>query len=266
VRLFCSLALGIAVALPSVASPRALVAQSPGAAASLAPYRHRLLGVFDGQTGEPIEGAQVTDALNKVSALTTKTGTVTLAFLPDGGSLVRIQKLGYEPATILAAISPSDTVPLTVVLTAVARTLPTVVTTDSSPRYRSPTLREFEERRRSGAGGHFVSEAELRKHDNQKMTSLIRTFPGLRVNCSRTGVTACFATSTRQVSKLALSGGPCRPDIYMDGVPSPDDDLERLNVDQFAGVEYYAGGASIPAKYNRVGSSCGVILLWTRER
>jgi hypothetical protein len=222
--------------------------------------------VFDSQTGEPIEGAQVTDAMNKVSALTTKTGTVTLIFLPDGGSLIRIQKIGYEPATVLAVISPADTVPLTVLLKVAVRALPAVVTTDSSPHYRSPALRAFEERRHSNVGGHFVSEAELRKHDNQKITYLARGFPGMVVQCSRVGVNSCYAKSTRQGSKQALAGAGCPVDIYVDRVLYGDRDLEKLNIDQFAGMEYYASGASMPAEFNRTGSSCGAILLWTRER
>jgi len=39
-----------------------------------------------------------------------------------------------------------------------------------------------------------------------------------------------------------------------------------MRVDQFAGVEFYPGGATIPSQYNKTGSSCGVLLLWTRER
>src|SRR4051812_32085991 len=77
-------------------------------------YRARILGVFNGQTGDPIEGAEVIDAMTKTSALTTKTGTVSLAFLPDGGSMVRVQKIGFQPSVLVVPISPSDTIPLTI--------------------------------------------------------------------------------------------------------------------------------------------------------
>ena len=45
-----------------------------------------------------------------------------------------------------------------------------------------------------------------------------------------------------------------------------DNNLQQMRVDQFAGVEFYPGGATIPSQYNKTGSSCGVLLLWTRER
>src|SRR5438105_1614836 len=81
--------------------------QQAAAARTPASYRSRLLGVYNIDSGLPIEDAQVTDVLSGTSARTTKTGTVSLVYLPDGGSLVRVQKLGFEPTTIMVAISPA---------------------------------------------------------------------------------------------------------------------------------------------------------------
>ena len=237
----------------------ALAAQSPTAPSTPLPaYRGRLLGVYNSQTGEPIEGAEVIDALSKTKALTTKTGTVSLVFLPDGGSMVRVQKIGFRPMTTVIAISSADTVPMTIVLDPVATTLPTVVTRDSSPRYISPALRAFDERRRQGFG-YFITDSILRKNDSQKMTSIVRTLPNVHLVCPPLGFrrAECWATSAR-------SG--CAPDLYIDGVRVTDNDLEKLPVNQFAGVEYYAGGATIPPQYNRTGSCSAVLLFWTRER
>jgi hypothetical protein len=36
--------------------------------------------------------------------------------------------------------------------------------------------------------------------------------------------------------------------------------------ERIRGVEYYAGGATMPPQYNGTDSGCGVLLLWTRER
>jgi hypothetical protein len=63
--------------------------------------------------------------------------------------------------------------------------------------------------------------------------------------------------------------------MYVDGVriydsahdiPDQMPDLSRYNTRDYAAVEYYAGGASIPIRYNATSSGCGVLLLWTRER
>jgi len=253
----------IGVLLLAASSVRAQ--ESP---ARLPAYRGRILGVFDANTGEPIEGAQVTDVLSKMSSLTTKTGTVSLVFLPDSGSIVRVQKVGYQPATMVVKISPEDTVPLTMLLNAVVTTLPTVVTKDTGSRHLSPGLRDMEERRRQGFG-YFITEPELRKNDSKRMTNVIRTLPNINMVCprpERPRYGECWATSGRIGAKNAFLGGSCPLDVYINGVISPDNDLEKLAVSEFAGVELYLGGASIPSLYNKTGSSCGVLLLWMRDR
>jgi len=254
-----------AFTLLAVATSISVVGRANAQVNPLPSYRHRLLGVYSARSGDPVEGAEVIDMLGKVTARTTATGTVTLAYLPEGETLVRIRKVGFAVTTMLVSIAPDDTVPLTVLLEPAAQILPAVFTTDSSVTTRiSPGLREFEMRRAQG-NGVFVTEAELRKNDTKTMTSIARTMSGVKVLCSRSG-SSCVATSGRQSGRLALGSGGCPVDVYMDGIVSTENNLERLRVDQFAAVEFYAGGARTPVQYNKTGSSCGVLLLWTRER
>lgn len=225
----------------------------------MAPYRARILGVFDAQSGEPVEGAEVSDALSKTFAVTTKTGTVSLSFLPEGGSLVRIRKIGYSAATLMVAISPADTVPLTVLLSTAAQVLPTVVTKDNAPKHLSPGLREFDERQRTGLG-HYVVDSVLRKQENRTtMTNIVRQFPSITIVCPTRGLRMgqCWAQSARR---------GCPPTVYVDGVRWTDNDLEKLRINEFSGVEWYPGPSTVPAMYNMTGSSCGVLLFWTRDR
>jgi len=83
---------------------------------TLARHRYRVLRAHDEQTGEPIEDLEVLDVMSGATAHTTKNGAVSLAFLPEGGSLVRLRKLGFAPVTMSVPISPTDTVPLTVLM------------------------------------------------------------------------------------------------------------------------------------------------------
>ena len=238
----------------------ALVALATCALASLpaqTSLRARLLGVYDARTGDAVEGAQVLDVASGTSALTTRTGTVSLGFLIDSGSMVRVQKIGYRAQMLLVKTTPTDTLPVTVVLEPIATTLPTVVTKDSTRRYISPGLQAFEERRAMGHG-RFINEAELRKNDNRSMTNVLRS-AGVRVGCSARTPIRCFPLSMRE---------SCELEVYMDGIRVNRDerDLEKIFVNTIGGVEIYFGPATIPPLYNQTGSRCGIVLFWTRER
>ena len=85
-------------------------------AAEMGTYRLRVLGLFDEATGEPIAGADVIDAATGTYATTTTTGTVSLIFLPEGASTLRIRKPGYVETKLDVSISPRDTIPITLTL------------------------------------------------------------------------------------------------------------------------------------------------------
>lgn len=230
-----------------------LLAAAPVAAQETPAYRKRLLGVFDGQTGDPVEGAEVSDLFGKLTAITSASGAVSLAFLPEGETMIRIRKVGYAAKTMVVAISPIDTVPLTILLERSAQVLPTVVTKDSSVRkWRSPGLQEFEQRRRLGFG-QFITDSVLRRYDSGTLTNAIRRLAGVAVNCRGS---ICVAVSQR---------ARCAVKVYQDGFPIGERNLENFQTYNYSGVEYY-NTATIPPQYNQTGNSCGVLLLWTRER
>jgi len=75
----------ILLQLAAACLPAVAIAQTAGPA-----YRARVLAVYT-TDGDPIEGAEVLDQATQTSALTTKTVTVSLSFLPVGATLVRIR-------------------------------------------------------------------------------------------------------------------------------------------------------------------------------
>jgi hypothetical protein len=66
------------------------------------------------------------------------------------------------------------------------------------------------------------------------------------------------------VASMRLSG--CRTELFVDGVRLPErtttDDLSPPK--EIAGIEVYAGPATIPPQFAGGRSSCGVVLIWTR--
>jgi hypothetical protein len=136
-------------------------------------------------------------------------------------------------------------------------------------RPSNPNLVEFEERRKLGFG-RFVDEDELRKIQGGRplINYLSARIPGLTMYQPE--------PNARPGDYYLSSGrGPtpgkyrCPITIYMDGAiysGSDAPDISKLSPDDFSAVEYYAGGATIPPKYNITRDGCGVLLLWRRYR
>jgi hypothetical protein len=87
------------------------------------------------------------------------------------------------------------------------------------------------------------------------MTAIVTRLPGVTIVCAKFG-SRCTAVSYRY--------GGCPIRVFIDGIPSSDNDLQHLSVYDYAGVEYYAG-LEIPSQFGQTGAKC-VLLLWSRER
>jgi hypothetical protein len=262
-----SLTRAIAAALIACAATAA--AQAPEKPAAAPAYRFRLMGIYDATSGDPVPGVEVIDMLSGTKAETSKDGLVSLFYLPDGGSLVRLRKIGFETQLLTVAISPADTTPLTIVL-AHATMLAPVVVTDSAPTYLSSRLRAFEERRKAGFG-YFITEAEMRKSDNHSMANtIVSHLPGLIAVPGPRGTATYVASARKACSGPVMwrcNGPSCIVDVYQDGVLMAGPiDMDRLQVTDYAAVEFYHGGAESPAQYNSTRNGCGTLLLWSRER
>ena len=225
-------------------------------------------------------GVRVLDIATGTSALTSSTGAVALFYLPDGGSLVRLQKVGYEVQTLLVPISPRDTTPITIIMRRVTE-LPTVVTkANETPHFVSARLQAFEERRKQGFGS-FISDSVLRANEGRPLANvLMGRAPGVSVRQGAASATYLLK------SPRCMVGGP--PQVVMDGVTlSPDPppgsggrgrgsrpqssdslpfDLSRFDVSNLAGVEWYPDNDGAPIEFTHTSGRCGLLLLWTRER
>ncbi|MDB4876083.1 MAG: hypothetical protein JWM41_2529 [Gemmatimonadetes bacterium] len=225
-------------------------------------YRRRVLGVFDDASGEPIEGAEVLDAsTDRLLGRTSVTGTVSLAALERGRSLVRIRKLGFPQRLIVVNVVPPDTLPITTTLSAAAQLATVTVTATDS---RRAMLNGLNDRQRRGQG-HFMASDDFTKGENQPLSELLGKLGMQR---------ATYKGTTTFVG--GHSGAPCPVTVYVDGVmyyrkPSdfaahvPPVDFSSLRAGDYAAAEYYASAAEIPASLEMTGSGCGLLLLWTRD-
>jgi hypothetical protein len=235
-----------------------------------APPVGRILGVFDDATGQPIVGAEVIDAEAERKALTSVTGTVSLASLGVDSTVVQVRKIGYQPQRFTVATGVADTVPVTVVLKPLGQRLPAVTTTTTAGRLAA----EFEQRRRIGIG-HFITEDEIAQRPAHDLYSLLGRMPGLISNVTE------VATGHGEmiVRRMLMHGGAgldnhfCTPNFFLDGMYYPLDDGPEplLTLGMFAepasvkGVEVYENAAGIPAQFDRSASTgCGSVVIWTK--
>lgn len=140
-----------------------------------------------------------------------------------------------------------------------------------------PNLREFEERRKLGFG-HFIDKAELAKVEGGRplMNFIVSRIPGLSIYRpdEKDRPLDYYISSGR--GPTASSTGHCPVVIYMDGVawftprtpPRLGDppDVGKFSAEEFAGIEYYPPGGSVPSRYVVTQNGCGTLLFWRRYR
>ncbi len=203
-------------------------------------------------------------------------GAFRLDGLPAGRTEVVVRGVGFAPRRDVLTLVPAGTATRDYVLARVPPVLdPVLVRGDER---LSPAMRGFEARR-AGGFGRFIDEGTLRQHTGRTLGDVVADrIPGVRV--LRAG-SSQYAVTTRSLSgpdgraipRRLEQVGRCYADVYLDGMLVYSGtgggglfDLARWGARDFAGVEFYAGGASIPAQYNRTSTGCGVLLLWSRER
>jgi Carboxypeptidase regulatory-like domain len=248
-------------------------AQRPDTAA----FRGRVVRDSD---AAPVAGAEVSFPSLDQRATTDSSGTFRFRALPTGLHAIQIRRIGYRirEDTVTIVSGPAGFRTFTVKLQAVA--LDTVHTMAGTQRYLSPSLRAFEERRLSHAGGYFISDSVFRRNESRTLANIVvGRIPGVTtvyVNTHRV-----LISSRKQCRGLAFQSCNGKPDcfvaLYVDGSlyfnakmvdegMEPPDMEHDFNPVNFAGAEYYAGGASAPMGMHPDDDGCGSLWLWTRER
>lgn len=233
-------------------SPRVLAAQSDRSAGVV-------VGVVRDSVGNAVPGAIV--SVRDKRAETNERGAFRLVDVPSGTNALRVRRVGYLPLNMQLTLVASDT------LTA-RLTLARIVTLDSIDISASRSgIAEFEERRAQNVG-HFITRADFEKYPSRRVADFLGKVPGLRVASNRARGES-YALSGR--GAISLSSGPCYAQVYLDdfpvyrGAPHAPFNLNTLAAVDVEGIEYYRGGAAVPAKYNGTGSACGVLVIWTRR-
>jgi hypothetical protein len=252
-------AAGVAVALTAglLTASAPLLAQAGGTAS--------LDVVVVDSAGGPIAEVLVEVAGVRGGVRTNDLGVARVNGVPAGSRLVYAYRLGFGAARVPVQFAAGQVASTRMTLSTDAVTLAGVeVVVD--PVIRNLQQRGFYARQRQGMGSFMTGDRidELRPI---RTLDIFRRMRGFMVVYDGRGY------MDLQTTRGTAGVGDCTaPLIFLDGTLVPartssrENALSFINPESLAGVEAYAGGASIPAEYNVTGSACGVVLLWTRTQ
>ena len=255
------------------------------------------VGVADAQTGAPLAGAEVVLPDRKIVTRTDSLGQARVPNVPLGEHRVRVRMLGYTPGDVQLKFAGDTTGAVFRLERSVQALAEIDVTAAAVPR----GLKEFEQRRRQGLG-RFLTEADLVPEANKDFAVVASArFPGLTMRTDENGQvhlagtrSSCggnansTASATRGVDRIggkpglkpelgnregfdnSVSGScetekPCLIQVYLDDMNLGETDAGLVRTWDLSGAEYYSGN-TVPARYRKSGSACGVMLLWSKWR
>jgi hypothetical protein len=251
------------IAVLALIVPFALSAQ----AASL---RGRIL---TDSTERPIPGVVVAISDLKIQATSDSLGNFVLPGIKAGAYIVSAKKIGFGALATRVRFGARDAVEADFLMTPNVQALPDVNIETKAPV--RALLQEFEARRTAGAGGRFLTQADIDKRAYSTTSDILRTsLPGAELRRSGREVYVIGGRMQLQAGALTLGGnapGDCPAAIVLDGIfvfqgnqGERPFDINSLPPAMIAGIEYYASAASMPAKYNGTRGTCGLMLIWTR--
>jgi hypothetical protein len=213
----------------------------------------------------PLRGARVSVLRTSLQVGTGPNGRFRIVDVPSGQYIVIVRRAGFHPASQVLQVNPSDTLRLSYTLSEAAAELAPVTVT---AQRMSPRMTEFEARRKAGIG-EFMTAEQIDQHNSAFPTELLRMFSSINVTPTSTGGEEIYYP----VSARATGGGTstglaaCFMTVYLDNVPMP----APFNLDllpsprEMAGIEVYAGSATMPIQYAGLNRGCGIILVWTKD-
>jgi hypothetical protein len=249
-------------------------------------------------TRAPISGAEVAIVDVGKTVLTDSRGAFTLSGIPGGEHEILVRRIGYGAANTRVMFNGHETLERRVVL---GRAV-VLETVSVSAKAIERAMASFEENRRLGLG-HFMTRAELEKYTGMMLSGVVQQLAGVKVVNGAGG--NAWITSKRAPAALCPRGQPgtadqltatglclkshgvyvperfeaqrgvalaCYALVYLDDVlmngatePTEPFDVNTIAPEQIEGIEFYAGAAQTPLKYSRMGSNCGVLVIWRRR-
>lgn len=214
-------------------------------------------GVVRTDGGNTLEGAQLQLRFGSVPVGRTEsdeTGAFTFTRVAPGPAWIEARRIGFKPESLRVEVGESAPLTLDVQLTRAATELAAVKVLGR--REINGPMAGFYKRQQSGSG-RFFNYAEIVRRNPINLTDLLRGVPGIRIE------------SRGQQNFVRIRGNRCAPLVLLDGqaLMAGEVDLDAWDPKTFEGIEVYSGPAAVPVEFQRnqrMSSSCGTIVLWSR--
>ena len=185
-------------------------------------------------------------------------GSFRLRDVDPGRVRVIARRLGYEPETLTVIVSAGVDATANFLLLAVpVQLVGQDVNADASRGKMGP----FNKRKSRGVGA-FVTRAEIERRQPSSISELLRYLPGV-------GVAQRMAGEPQPVRMIRSASSSmqstCVVQIYVDGHPYPNGNVDDFEPMAIEGIEVYRSASEIPADFRTQDATCGVIALWTRD-
>lgn len=218
----------------------------------------RVSGVVVNRNGAPVANARVGLMGSSAATMTRANGEFVLDSLPAGTQAIVVRQLGYSPTEVPVELSARTPARVTVKLGVLVPQLSPVEVT--SRREEGLQKVGFLDRKRTSAGGYFITPEDLERRKALRFTDVLRTTPGLRVS-DRNGQAMISSTRSAQGSGCVT--------VYVDGAPwqqlNPGDLDTFVQPNEVAAIEVY-NGAGIPGQFMTPGRNCTAVVVWTKTR
>lgn len=215
-----------------------------------------LTGTIRDEEGAPLGAADVVvvDRFGNVThgpARTDAAGRYTLRDAPAGTRLVEVRRIGSSPERRTVTLAAGRPTRLDVTLASQAVVLEEVEVEGESSLDRSG----FTMRRGIGQG-QFLTRENILRRNAPALGDLLDQYPDLQVDGGR-----IYNRNRRQNP----TGSQCEIATFHNGMITPADFLLNIPRDDIEGIEIYPVAGNVPMEFVRPETSCGAILIWTKQ-
>jgi hypothetical protein len=226
------------------------------------------VGTVAGRVTEAIGGLPVGGAVVELNgnliAVTNANGVFNVPNVPLawGPNEFNVRHLSYaEVNESVWLVNPNEVFAFDVVLIPVPLTVPEIVVDIDRTLLVYGRMKPFYERRASGLG-FFFTRQEIIDRNPIMITDVLNGLPGVQlVTLGLTQVQVTFTRAGRGLSD------PCpSPDLYFNGALVQGGFFlnDIIDPEQVEAMEIYRGTAETPQQFQKPGSTCGAIVIWTR--